>query len=145
MELRRITPDEIDQVAEFAIDGMHVERYPLHLDCTKVREAVTHFQRSSTDFHLAAFESGRIVGAIAAAVVGMHWWERCEAHIVVFRSASVGAGRQLLRALMAWFDGQPMVRRLTWAFERDADPRQKRYAKRFGFNTFALVATAYKN
>lgn len=68
MEYRRLTPEDMPAVAAFAIEGMRLELYPgLRVSEAKVLGVVDHFRKSVRDFHLVAFDGGRVVGAIAAA------------------------------------------------------------------------------
>ena len=51
----------------------------MRLSLDKVKAVVRHFAVTPADFHLAAFNDGRVVGAIAACVSEMLFFERCEA------------------------------------------------------------------
>lgn len=143
MELRRLRVDEIEMAAEFAIAGLRPDRYPMHLDLDRVLSVAKAIVESPRDFHLAAFESGRLVGGVAAVVSPLPFWERCEAHVVMLR-AERGVGLRLVRALRQWFMGNPMLRRLQWPMEDDADDRIKRLAAACGFGRTMSVAIAYK-
>lgn len=144
MLLRRVTAEDIDQVAAFAIEGLRPNLYPLHLSREKVRQWIRHFADSQRDFHLAAFDGGRIVGLIAAIVQEMPFWERWEAHVLACRAVVPGVGQRLFRELFRWVRANPLIRRLHWAMEFDAEPRMMRIAERFGFNSFHTVADFYK-
>lgn len=145
MEYRRITIDEIDRVAAFAIRGMRPDRYPLHMDPARVVATIRHFAGSTTDFHLAAFEGTRMVGGVALLVTPMLWFERAEAHVVMLFADAPGAGFRLLREAMRWASAQPGIRRVLWPLEDDADvARLARIAARFGFNRGHQVLLAYK-
>ena len=69
IEYRRLTAEDCEPVAAFAIEGM-----PSHdgllLSPQKVRAVVWHFWKSATDFHLVAWEGRKVVGVLAAVVMG---------------------------------------------------------------------------
>ncbi len=145
VDMRRISIDEVDTVAEFAIRGLRPERYPLHVSEARVRAAIRHFATSQTDFHLAAFDGPRMVGGIAVLVSPILWFERTEAHVVMFFCDPPGAGAALLRAAMQWAKRNPAIRRVLWPLEDDADAqRMQRFARRFGFDRSQHVMLAYK-
>lgn len=136
MEFRRLRDtDDLEAVADFAIAGMRADLYPgLRVSREKVLAVVEHCQRSAADFHLVAFDAGRIVAAIAAIKHEMLWFERCEAHVIICRSVAPGAGFRLFAALRRWADEDMMVRRVVFPIEFHADPRQAEVlARRYGF------------
>jgi len=98
----------------------------------------------SPHFHLAAFNNGLVVGAIAAYVVEMPFFERCEAHVVMCRATQPGAGRILIRKMNEWFEGNMMVRRVIFPLEENADPRQALLLARFGFVRAQTNVIKYK-
>lgn len=146
MNLRRITTDDISEVAAFAVRGLRPDLYPLHVSQAKVRGMVHHLALSQRDFQLAAFDdSGAMVGGIGVLRQELPWFERQEAVIVMFFATVAGVGRTLLQAAVEWFQADPMLRRLTWPLEADADVRAMlRYAGRQGFNSSNVNATLYK-
>lgn len=142
---RRINPEDVGQVVQFAIDGMRPDLYPLHLCRAKVRSVVEAFIEPNRDrFQLAAFEGDRMVGGIAAAVMPLLFFERHEAHVVLCRATSPGAGIRLLRALKAWADEDMRIRRVVWPMEFHADPRIAQLAARAGFKNTLTVCSYYK-
>lgn len=145
MEFRRIQAADVDAVAAFVIEGMRPELYPLHLDRAKVRAVVEAFIEPSRDqFQLAAFDGDRMVGGIAAVVMPMLFFERHEAHVVLCRATTPGAGRRLLRELRGWADADMRIRRVVWPMEFHADPRIQLLAARVGFKNTLTVCTYYK-
>lgn len=121
-------------VAEFAIEGMRADLYPgLRLSRKKVDAVVEHFRGSWTDFHLVAFDKGKVAGAIAAAVQELLFFERAEAHVVMCRAVVPGVGRRLIAALRAWAGSDIRVRRVQFPQEFHADPRAVRLLARYGF------------
>ena len=52
MQFRRMTLDDLDQVAAFSMAGLRAHLYPLWPSQEKVRHVVRHFIESETDFHL---------------------------------------------------------------------------------------------
>ena len=141
-----MTAADVDPVVAFAIEGMRPHLYPaVRLSEPKVRSVVDHFQRSWSDFHLCAFEDGKVVGAVAAAVLEMPWFERCEAHVVMCRSVAAGAGLRLLSSLRAWVDRDMRIRRVQWPMEFDARPGMQRVAARFGFKQQTVNCIYYKD
>lgn len=145
LRFRRIDQGDIGAVAAFAIEGMKAEMYALHIDRAKVVGVIERFIAPSHDrFQLAAFDGARMVGAIAAVVMPMLFFERSEAHVVLCRATAAGAGRRLLRELLRWFKADMRIRRLVWAMEFHADPRIARMAARMGFDNALTVCSAYK-
>jgi hypothetical protein len=145
MEYRRIGPQDMDQVAAFAIDGMRPHLFPtLRLSPLKVQATIEHFMRSTTDFHLGAFDDGRVVGGIAAAVHESPWFERSDATVVMCRAVVPGVGRRLLAALKAWIADDIRIRRVFFPLEFDADVRMQRLLARYGFNSTQTVCVHHK-
>jgi len=64
--------------------------------------------------------------------------------VVMLFSERVGAGFRLLREALRWFAADPMLRRLTWPQELDAEPRVMRIAERIGFNNSNVNFHVYK-
>jgi hypothetical protein len=145
VNFRRITSRDIEVVASYAIEGMQPGLYPLHVDRAKVRAVIGAFVEPSHDnFQLAAFVGDKMVGGIAAAVMPLLFFERCEAHVVMCRATLPGAGLRLLRALRQWADADMRIRRVVWPIEFHADPRIAKMAARAGFSNQLTVATYYK-
>lgn len=145
IELRQIVAEDVEPLADFAIGGLRPDLYPLHLDRAKVLAVVRQFIEPHRDrFHLAAFEDGRIVGCVAAAVMPMLWFERCEAHVVMCRAIKPGIGRKLLAALKHWANQDMRIRRVVWTMEFHADPRVIKLAQRAGFDNTLTVCSLYK-
>lgn len=144
MEYRRIQPDDVPSVAQFAVEGMRPHLYPMRLSPEKVKAHIEHFMRSTSDFHLAAFDGSRIVGGIAAAVYESPFWERCDATVVMCRAVVPGVGRRLIAALRAWIDDDMRVRRCMFPVEFDADPRMPRLLARYGFSGAQAVCVLQK-
>lgn len=121
-------------MAAFAIEGMRVDLYPgLELSRLKVEFVTKHFAESFHDFHMVAFEGGRVVGAIAAAVQEPLFFARAEAHVVMCRAVVPGVGRRLIAALRRWADQDARVRRVLFPQEFHADSRALRLLGRYGF------------
>jgi hypothetical protein len=127
---RPITAADVDAIVAFAVVGLQPERHPHVFSPAKMRAAVEHFARSERDFQLAAFDGERVVGAIAATLAEMLWFERAEAHVVMLYATVPGVGATLVKRLLAWADDQPIVRRIVWAQNDGADPRTARFAQR---------------
>lgn len=146
MDYRRINPEDISHVTEFVIQGLRPDLYPLHLSKTKIRSACEFFMKSQADFHLAAFDGGKMVGGIAVHVAEMLWFQRSEAHVVMFFATVPGVGFKLLRAAMQWVHGHIGIRRVLWPLEDDAPSQrmQSIAARRFGFNRSQQVLLFYK-
>lgn len=146
MEYRRLTLADIEPVAAFAVEGMRPHLYPAQrLSMEKVRAVVQHFHDSATDFHLLAFDAGRLVAAIAAAVQESLFFERGEAHLVMCRSVAPGAAPAMFRALRTWFDREPRARRMHWPQEFDAPPSMTRLMRRYGFTQSVTTCVLYKH
>lgn len=135
MEYRRITIEDVPKVSAFAIEGMRVELYPgINLSRLKVEFVTKHFAESWADFHLVAFDgAGKVVGAIAAVVSEILFFDRAEAHVVMCRATVPGVGRRLIAALRRWVDTDDRVRRALFPQEFHADPRALKLLARYGF------------
>ena len=144
MDYRRIQPGDVLQAEAFAIEGMRPELYPMRLSRDKVRATIEHFMRSTSDFHLAAFDGERVVGGIAASVYESPWFERCDATVVMCRAVVPGVGRRLLAALKAWVVDDIRIRRAFFPTEFDADPRMQRLLARYGFTSTQTVCAYHK-
>lgn len=146
VEYRRLTLADIEPVAAFAVDGMRPHLYPAQrLSMDKVRAVVRHFHDSASDFHLLAFDAGRLVAAMAAAVQESLFFERAEAHLLMCRATAPGAAPSMFAALRTWFEREPRVRCIRWPQEFDAPPAMTRLMGRYGFRQRAAVCTLYKD
>ena len=146
MEYRRITLAEVPSVAGFAIEGMRVDLYPgIELSKLKVEFVTKHFAESWADFHLVAFDgTGKVVGAIAAVVSELLFFDRAEAHVVMCRATVPGVGRRLIAALRKWVDSDDRVRRALFPQEFHADPRALKLLARYGFAQQAVTCVFNK-
>ena len=141
---RTLQAADIDAVASFAAEGMPMAAPGLRPSPVKVRGVVEHFARTPSDFHLVAFEAGRVVGAIAACVTEMLFFERCEATVVMCQARGTpGVGRELIGRLMAWARDDFRVRRVQFPIEIQARPGFERLLRGFGFH--AVHKTAIYN
>lgn len=138
MIIRPLQSSEVDAVVDFAIEGMRAETVPMTVSRPKVLAVVNHFAQPNNDFNLLAWDGGHLVAGIAIAATEMLFFERCEAHVVMFRSKAPGVGRVLLRHAMAWCAQDMRIRRVLWSLESDADPRTAKLAERFGFQLQSL-------
>lgn len=146
MEYRRLTIADIEPVAAFALEGMRPHLYPAQrVSLDKVRAVVRHFHDSASDFHLLAFEAGRLVAAIAATVQESLFFERGEAHLVMCRAIAPGAAPAMFRALRTWFEREPRARCMRWPAEFDAPPSMTRLMRRYGFTHRVVTCTLYKD
>lgn len=143
---RTLQPDDIGAVAAFAAEGMPSRDAPgLRFSPEKVRAVVEHFARTPSDFHLLAFDAGRLVGAIAACVSEMLFFERCEATVVMCQARGApGVGRELIARLMAWTRDDFRVRRVQFPIEIQARPGFERLLRGFGFNQVHRAAVFSK-
>jgi len=144
IEYRRIQPADVEQVSAFAIEGMRPELYPMRLSRPKVHATIEHFMRSTSDFHLAAFDGDRMVGGIAAVAHESMWFERFDATVVMCRAIVPGVGRRLIAALKAWIDDDIRIRRAMFPLEFDADARMQRLLSRYGFGGSQVVCIYHK-
>ncbi|MDP3139789.1 MAG: hypothetical protein Q8N17_26065 [Burkholderiaceae bacterium] len=146
MEFRRLTIADIEPVAAFAVEGMRPHLYPAQrLSVDKVRAVVRHFHDTAGDFHLLAFDAGRLVAAMAATLQESLFFERCEAHLLMCRAVVPGAAPQMFTALRTWFEREPRARRMTWPQEFDAGPGMTRLMRRYGFKQCITTCVHYKD
>lgn len=137
---------DVDAVAAFAADGMPSrDAAGLRFSPAKVRSVVEHFAHTPSDFHLVAFDGGQVVGAIAACVTEMLFFERCEATVVMCQARGTpGVGRELIGRLMAWVASDMRVRRVQFPIEIDARPGFERLLRGFGFQAVHRAALFHK-
>jgi hypothetical protein len=146
VEYRRLTIADIEPVADFAVEGMRPHLYPAQrLSLDKVQAVVRHFHDSTTDFHLLAFDAGRLVAAMAATVQESLFFERGEAHLVMCRAIAPGAAPPMFCALKTWFERDYRARRLNWPQEFDAPPGMTRLMRRYGFRQRVTTSILYKD
>lgn len=125
---------------------MRPHLYPAQrLSMDKVRAVVRHFHDSASDFHLLAFDAGRLVAAMAAAVQESLFFERGSAHLVMCRAVAPGAAPPMFKALRTWFDREPRARSLHWPQEFDAGPAMTRLMRRYGFAQRVTTCILYKD
>lgn len=143
---RTLQPSDIGAVAAFAAEGMPGRDAPgLRFSPDKVRAIVQHFQRTPSDFHLVAFDADRVVGAIAACVSEMLFFERCEATVVMCQARGVpGVGRELIGRLMAWVAIDMRVRRVQFPIDTGARRGYARLLRSAGFVPVAETFTFFK-
>lgn len=144
IEYRMVRADEVQQLADFAIEGMRAERYPLRVARHQVVAVIDWIRTSTNHFGLAAVQDGCIVGAIAAMVSEMLFFERWEAHVVMCRAVVPGTGRHLIAAMKQWADSEVKIRRVHFPIEEGADPRMARLLARYGFDRAQSNAVFYK-
>ena len=133
---RALQPLDIEPVARFAADGLPMPQSAgVRLSMDKVRAVVRHFAGSASDFHLVAFDGSNVVGAIAACVSEMLFFERCEATVVMCQArGEPGIGRELISRLMAWATSDMRVRRVQFPVEIGARRGFERLLRGHGFN-----------
>ena len=126
---------DVDAVAAFAADGMPSrDAAGLRFSPGKVRSVVEHFAHTPSDFHLVAFDGGQVVGAIAACVTEMLFFERCEATVVMCQARGTpGVGRELIGRLMAWVTSDMRVRRVQFPMDVGARRGYRRLLSSAGF------------
>lgn len=144
IEYRRIQPADAEQVAAFAIEGLRPDLYPMRLSREKVNATIEHFMRSTSDFHLAAFDGERFVGGIAAVAHESPFFERCDATVVMCRAMLPGVGRNLVAALKAWADDDIRIRRVMFPMEFDARPGMLRLLRGMGFSRVSAICAMEK-
>jgi hypothetical protein len=144
IELRMINAGEVQEMADFAIEGMQAHKYPLHVSRAKVVHFVEVVRAGAPHFGMAAFKDGRLVGAIAALVAEMPFFERWEAHVIMCRAVAPGAGMRLILSMRDWAAAEMRIRRVQFPIEEGADPRIAKLLERCGFNRFQTNAIYYK-
>ncbi len=134
IDYRRITPSDVPAVAHLARAALATAGdLPLQVSAAKIDAAVAFFADTQEHFQMAAFVGGEPVAAVAALVSEMPFHERREAHVCMCFSTLPGAGMRLIRALVAWFRDDFLLRRLVWAMNPGFDARLTRLARRIGF------------
>ena len=134
IDYRRITSADVPAVTNLAERALRfgMGDSQLRVSSEKVRSMVQSFADCPGHFQLAAFKDGQPVGAIAAHLAEMPFFERCEAHVVMCYCIEPYAGRRLIRALLDWAAADMRIRRVVWAMNHGADQFARVLAKRFG-------------
>lgn len=143
MELRRLCREDLDRVANYAVEGMRPHLVPLHLSMDRVRAVIRHLEISEQDYHQVAEHDGQIVGAIAAVASPMLFFERWEASVVMLRATMPGAGAALVRGLMQWARDDIRIKRVVLTMEFDAPRSMARFLRMNGFGAPQGTAVAY--
>jgi hypothetical protein len=142
---RRINNEDKEVVHNFVIEGMRADLYPLHLNDEKIDRTIQAMIDDYKHWNLAAFDDeGRMVGGLGALVVEMPWFDRCEAHIVMFRSTHQGVAATLMKQFFKWVEDNPLIRRVFHPLEFDASPAMVRLSRSYGFNGAHVVSSYYK-
>jgi hypothetical protein len=144
--LRPITNADIGEVTLLARKALDTAGdLPLHVSVSKIFDSVKFFaEQGAGHFQMAAFQDGKPVAAVAAYAQAMPFHERNEAHVFMAFSTVPGAGSRLLRAMVAWFDADIMLRRLVWAMNGVFDDRMRLIARRLGFEQECPMFVRYK-
>ena len=143
IEYRRIRLADVDALAHLALSAIPDEP-EVAVSVQKVVSMVTFFALHQDHFQLAAFEGDKPVAGLAMLVTEMPFHERSEGTIVFCFSRLPGAGFRLLRALMVYVREHMQIRRVSWALNRDADPRTAQLARRLGFQSAHPTLMYYK-
>lgn len=145
IEFRRITTNDLAKVKAFAIEGMRPCLYPLNVSEDKVEATIKALIDDGTHWQLAAFDDeGRMCGGLGAIVQEMPWFERSEAHVILYRCTRPGVGDTLMHRFMEWVRANMAIRRVFWPLEFDAPLGMLRLARSYGFNGNHAVASFYK-
>ena len=141
IELRSITSADVSAVAGLALEVLReqAEELPVHISAPKVLAAVKFFAEAPPGEHFqrAAFtDDGHCVGAMAALVSEMPFFERCEAQVYFCYAKAPGVGVRLIRKMLDWVKREPRIRRVTWLMNRnEVGERMARViARRFKFD-----------
>lgn len=142
---RRIKLQDVGPMSELALSAIPADAR-LSVNRDKVLHMTSFFALHHYDhFQLAAFEGDKPVAGIAALVQEMPFHDRCEAMVVFCFSTVAGAGFRLLRELVAWFNDDLRLRRLSWAMNVGYDHRLRAIAtRRLGFAAEHPTFTLHK-
>lgn len=144
IEYRRLTADDCEPVARFAMEGMP-SHDGLRLSPEKVRAVVWHFWRSASDFHVVAWDGCKVVGMLAAVVSEMLFFERAEAVVVACQARGVpGVGREMLKRFMAWARDSMLIRRVQFPVDVGARPGYSRLLRQMGLSQTQTVCVMTK-
>ena len=144
IEFRPAHKGDVDRLVPFVTEGMRADLYPMVPSRAKIAATVNGVIASPTNFNLMAVDTGRVVGAIAAVVAEIMFFERFEAHVIVCRATVPGVGRKMIAALRQWADSNIMIRRVQVPQEFHADPRALKLLARYGFDQRVTTCVYYK-
>ena len=144
--IRKAIPADLnrEESIPLVIEALRTERYPtLVISLERIRATALECITSAQNFAWVCEKDGKIVGAVGATTNPGFWFERSEVNVVMFYCKAPGEGIALLRELVRWFRSRPILKRLNFVCEYDADPRLGKLLERLGLNkafpTYSLI------
>ena len=131
--IRKAGPADIDGVTALGLEALENDPYEgLLIDPARVRAVAMEGITAPSNFCWVCEEDGEIVGAVTAIVTDMLFYERKQANVVQFYCKAPGEGAKLLRELMSWARGRPVIKAVLFTLEHRADPRIGKLLTRLG-------------
>ena len=122
--IRIATPDDIDSIVALGLEALHNDPYVgLEISRVKVHVVATECVSSSNNFAYVAEKDGIVVGAVCAVVHPMLFYGKSQASVVQFYCMEPGEGIKLIRKLMKWVEGRPVIKMVCFTLESNSDPR----------------------
>ena len=131
--IRKATPNDLNRIVELGIEALRIERYPnLVLSQERLQAMAVACISSTQHFSWVCEQEGKLMGAVLAMTVPGFWFERSECNVIMFFCKAPGEGVKMLRELLRWYRSRPILKRLMFVCEFDADPRIEKLLSRLG-------------
>lgn len=133
--IRKAVPADIPKAVEIAIEALSIDPYPqLVISRERVTTMVTECISSAAHFAWVSEIDGEVVGGLGALVTPMIFHERSEASVLLWYVRRPGDGMALMRQFRRWWEGRPLIKRITYTGERGARAALGKAAKRCGLD-----------
>lgn len=135
MTYRPLIEADVPAVTELALEALRFGMGDVRLTISpdKVRGMVAGFATQPGHFNLIAFKDESPVGAIAAYVAEMPFFDWSEAHIAMCYCTEPRAGTPLIKAMLRWVESELRIRRVIWAMNDGAEKFSRVLQRRYGF------------
>lgn len=135
IDYRPIVSEDVPAVTALALEALRfgMGESALTVSPAKVQGMVQGFADEPGHFQLAAFKDGQPVGAIAAYVAEMPFFDWCEAHVLMCYCNEPHAGTRLIKAMLDWVNSELRIRRVIWAMNDGAEKFSRVLQRRFAF------------
>lgn len=135
----------MDVKAIVALGIEALEREPeddLVIDRKHITRMVQECISGPSHFCWVSERDGQIVAVLSALVEDLALYERKQAMCWQFYSKAPGEGIKLIRAFLRWTKGRPIIKRVVFQLEVNADPRIGVMLRRMGLRAGGEVLAA---
>lgn len=141
--IRPACPRDVDAVVALGIEALEREPEPdLRIDRNHIRKMAIECISGPQHFSWVSEQEGRVVAVVSAMVEDSALYERKIATVLQFYTKAPGEGIKLLRQLFRWAKTRPIIKRVVFQLEVNADPRIAVMLRRMGLRSGGEVLTA---